>query len=262
MKIIWGIIISLFLLGTVSAITIDTTVTLNTTGTNSSFTFDVSNITIHNITIETTGITMNNVTCSNGTAYTQLIFNDGNQHNVSSEFCEAVLLTISIVQPTGTLWGTEVFVDTDSNGTVQTWWFSLDGGVTNYTYNPIATTSLNTTGTYEINVWANNSEGNIATNTSQFSFYYTTGDDPLAVQDFTILLILALGFSYAVVYRKNRFVGNIMFMVVGGMAFLSTAVYAAPVGLVVLFGAFISLVYDGFSRGIGRMGDSGYQRSR
>lgn len=66
------------------------------------------------------------------------------------------------------------------------------------------------------------------------------------ILDVTIWLAIALIFNYFIIYRKNRFIGNLFF---AGIGFL--VLYVAPadllysgVGLLMIFGAVISLVYD------------------
>jgi len=66
------------------------------------------------------------------------------------------------------------------------------------------------------------------------------------ILDITIWLAIAMAFNYFLVYRKNRFFGNLVFMGVGFLMFyiLPSDLLYAGVGFVIISGSIISLVYD------------------
>lgn len=65
------------------------------------------------------------------------------------------------------------------------------------------------------------------------------------IQDITIMAIFLFAFIYFVIYRKNRFFGNIGFLGVSIliMSFGTTYEYKV-VGFIMLLGSIVSLVYD------------------
>lgn len=67
----------------------------------------------------------------------------------------------------------------------------------------------------------------------------------LQIQDSTIITALVIIFNYLVVYRRNRFFGNIIFMGSGIMLMsLSTETINRSAGLIILLGGIVSFLYD------------------
>lgn len=67
----------------------------------------------------------------------------------------------------------------------------------------------------------------------------------MAVENTTILIVLGIMFTYLVLYRKNRFFGNMAYMMISvGVWYFGTDDVGKVIGIVMFFGSFINMIYD------------------
>lgn len=64
----------------------------------------------------------------------------------------------------------------------------------------------------------------------------------MAVSDSMIMLVVALALNYLLVYKKNRFFGNVLFLVLGGTSWYIDP--QQPWGIIMVCIALVNLVYD------------------
>lgn len=69
----------------------------------------------------------------------------------------------------------------------------------------------------------------------------------IQIQDLTVMIIIAMLFNYFILYKKNRFIGNVVFAGIGiAILSLGTGTIYSVVGFIILIGSIISFTYDFF----------------
>lgn len=72
----------------------------------------------------------------------------------------------------------------------------------------------------------------------------------MAISDEVFTIGLAILFIYLVIYRRNRLVGSILFMLTGvALASFTTGTINTSVGAIITIGSLISLIYSLFEKG-------------
>lgn len=81
----------------------------------------------------------------------------------------------------------------------------------------------------------------------------------MAIENTTIIIALGLMFNYFILYKKNKFFGNIMYILTGiaTMYFGSTLTGADAnitviIGVIITLGSILNMIYDTFYAGKNR----------
>ena len=69
----------------------------------------------------------------------------------------------------------------------------------------------------------------------------------MVVSDFVLILGIVFFFIFLVIYRKNKFIGNLLFIILGAAIFLSSETNSEIFGSIMIAGGIISLLYDMFA---------------
>lgn len=67
----------------------------------------------------------------------------------------------------------------------------------------------------------------------------------MAVSNEIFILVTGIMFTYLVIYKKNRLIGNIAYIALGGLTLsYGTGNLTAGTGLIILIGSIINTLYD------------------